>query len=398
MRRLVCQEFSCSRRRWARRALIGRRVLALVACVLVTASSGTVRAAEAPAADAARTEAARTEETRYFNRGLPYGSDAAFNPASELINGAFGILQISSNWRTLDDIDWRQGFDITWKSVTHPIGTTEAYGWEEFLTNEVFPGSLGWSNLQYIPNYHLHLIGGGARNRAFMEWYRARGFPHPGLWAMATTIVHAFGVETVEHQAATIPTVDPVADMLIFDPAGALLFTSDTVARFFSHTLNMSIWSGQPMYNPAQNTIENAGQNYGLHFFFAKDHRIGLFMYWGMCDLIGLTVRSESGLDWSVGVGGAVSELEEEKRGTGMSAFYARLRWDVGGFLHRNGSLLASVHVSEGWTQPLRLNVYPGLVRWHGLTPGMYIGVRESDLIVGVSLLSIPVGIAASQK
>ena len=363
-------------------------MLATVAWILLVAPPGAVRAADS----------AQVQEPRYFNHGLSYGSDAAFNPLSELVNGAFGILQISSNWRTLDEIHWRNGFDVTWESISHPIRTTEAYGWGDFLTSEVVPGKLRWNNLQYIPNYHLHLIGGGARNRAFMEWYRAHGFAHPGFWAAATTVLHAFAVETVEHQAATGPTVDPVADMLIFDPAGILLFSSDRVARFFSQTLNMSIWSGQPMVNPVQNTVENAGQNYALHFFFAKEHRVGVFMYWGMSDLVGLTVRREGGFDWSVGVGGMVAELEEEERGTGMSAFYARLRWDVGGFVHRNGSLLASIHVSEAWTQPLRVNVYPGLVSWHGLTPGMYLGVRESDVIIGVSLLSIPVGVAVSEK
>ena len=360
-------------------------------CVLLIAQGAAARAAE-PA------DAAGAEEPRYFHHGLPYGSDAAFSPASELVNGAFGILQISSNWRTLDDIDWRHGFDITWESITHPTRTISAFGVGEFVRSEVVPGKLGWSNLQFVPNYHLHLIGGGARNRAFTEWYRAHDFSHPGLWAFATTIVHAFAVETVEHEASIGPTVDPVADMLIFDPAGALLFTSDTVARFFSQTLNMSIWSGQPMINPVQNTIENAGENYGLHFFFNRDHRVGVFMYWGMSDLVGLTVRGDSGIDWSLGVGGMVTELQSEQRGVGMSAYYARMRWDVGGFIHRNGSLLASVHVSEAWTQPLRLNVYPGLVRWHGVSPGLYVGVRRSDLIVGVSVLSIPVGIAASEK
>ena len=44
-------------------------------------------------------------EPRYFYRGLGYGSDATFHPASEVINGAFGILQISSHWVPLDEIE-----------------------------------------------------------------------------------------------------------------------------------------------------------------------------------------------------------------------------------------------------------------------------------------------------
>jgi hypothetical protein len=332
-----------------------------------------------------------------FYHGLPYGSDAAFHPASELINGAFGILQISSRWTTLDEIDWARGLDVTWRSITRPGRTIEAYGSREFVTTEVFPLSFRWSGLQYVPNYHLHLIGGGARHRAFSEWYAAHGFALPGAWALATTIVHSFAVEAVEHHQKAGPTVDPVADMLLFDPAGALLFSFDRVSRFFSHTLNMSIWSGQPMYNPAINAIENAGQNYAFHLYLGKDHPVGIFQYWGMSDLLGLTIRTRSGLDWSFGVGGAVSELHEEERENGMTSLYARIAWDAGAFVHRNGSLLASVHVSESWTQRFRLNVYPGVVRWAGLSPGFYLGVRDTEVIFGLSFLPVPIGISASR-
>jgi hypothetical protein len=337
------------------------------------------------------------QEPAYFYKGLPYGSDASFNPASELINGAFGILQITGNWSTLDELDLTHGLDVTWRSITHPGQTVRAYGTTEFVTNEVIPGQFRWSGLQYVPNYHLHLIGGGARHRAFVEWYRAHGFAHPGWWAAATTVAHSFAVESVEHHRARTTTVDPVADMLLFDPAGAVLFSFDRVARFFAHTLNMSIWSGQPMYNPVQNTFENAGQNYGLHFFFSKKHRVGIFQYWGMSDLLGVTVRRNSGLDWSVGLGAIVAELHEEERGTGMSAFYARLDWDAGIFLHENGSLLASLHVSESWTQRLRLNLYPGMATWRGISPGLFCGVRGSDVVFGLSFVSTPIGFALSQ-
>lgn len=353
-----------------------------------------------PAVAPARVEpqgaAGYDEPTRYFYRGLPYGSDATFHPVRELINGAFGIFQVSSKWKTLDQIHWRNGLDITWRSISHPFRTTRAYGTRDFLTSEVFPGQFDMNSLQYLPNYHLHMIGGGARNRAFTEWYRAHGFPHPWIMAMATTVFHSFAVETVEHQAETGPTVDPVADMLFFDPAGAILFTSDRVSRFFSRTLNMAIWSGQPMYNPVLNTVENAGENYGLHLFLNKDDRIGIFMYWGMSDLVGVTVRRVAGLDWSVGLGGMVSELHEEERGAGMSALYARIKLDVGGFVHRNNSLLASVHVSQSWTQRLRASIFPGVVSWHGISPGVYVGVRGADVILGMSVISIPVGLAAS--
>lgn len=335
-------------------------------------------------------------EPRYFYRSLPYGSDAAFHPASEIINGAFGILQVSSNWVPLEDIDWQQGFDITWESITNPRSTIRAYGTEAFVTDHMVPGKLEWNNLQYVPNYALHLVGGGARHRAFAEWYGAHEFAAPWAWAWATTIAHAFAVEAVENYWRSSPTVDPVADMLFFDPAGALLFTHDGVARFFSHTLNMGIWSGQPAYNPVANTFENAGENYGLHYFFRDTHRVGAFAYFGMSNLFGVTVRGGSAFDWSIGLGGAVDELEERDRGNGTTSPIARVKLDAGAFIHRNGSLLASVQVSQAWAQTFRMTLYPGMFSVGGVSPGLYTGVRGDDVIVGLSFSRLPVGLAVS--
>jgi len=335
-------------------------------------------------------------ETRYFYRSLSYGSDAAFHPVSELINGAFGVLQISSNWVPLDDIDWHQGFSITWESISHPGTTIDTYGGTAFVKDELVPARFGSTNLQYVPNYTLHLIGGGARNRAFAEWYGAHGFAAPEVWAFGTTILHGFAVEAVEHYDKDQPTVDPVADMLVFDPLGAVLFMSDGVSRFFSHTLNMSIWSGQPMYNPVVNTFENAGENYGLHFFFSPTNRVGIFSYWGMSHLFGVTVRGGQWFDWSIGVGGAVDELKEEDRANGTTALYARVKPDLGVFVHRNGSLLGSVQVSQAWTQALRVNVYPGWFKVGGMSPGMYAGIRGDDFILGLSFSVFPIGLAGS--
>jgi hypothetical protein len=184
--------------------------------------------------------------------------------------------------------------------------------------------------------------------------------------------------------------------MYFFDPLGALLFSSDSVARFFSRTLHMSIWSGQPVYNPVVNTFENAGQNYGMHYFFRDSHRVGVFAYMGMSHLFGVTVRGGEMFDWSLGLGGAVDELNELDRGNGTSSLYARVRLDGGVFLHRNGSLLACVQASQAWSQTFRLSVYPGVFSPGGLSTGFYTGVRGDDVIVGISFARLPVGLAVS--
>lgn len=335
----------------------------------------------------------------WFSRGLPYGSDASFHPGREVLNGAFGIMQISSEWRTLDEIRFDRGWRHVRRSLADPGGTIDDYGWNAFLRNEVFPASLRWRGLQYVPNYTLHLVGGGARHRAFVEWYDRHGFGHAGLWAAATTLVHAAGVEVVEHHASAGPSVDPVADMLLFDPGGALLFSSDRVCRFFAQSLHLSLWSAQPMLDPAAKTLENAGENWSLRWFPRPDDRAGLFAYLGMSDLVGVSVRRRDGLAWSAGGGVLVDELAEEPTGVAGSSTFARMQWNAGLFVDREGSLLASLFVSEGWTQRLRLNLYPGVLRVGAFSPGVYLGLREpGTVILGVSVSALPLGIARGPR
>jgi hypothetical protein len=185
--------------------------------------------------------------------------------------------------------------------------------------------------------------------------------------------------------------------MLVFDPLGALLFSSDRVAHFFSHSLNMAIWSGQPAYNPSVNTFEDAGENYALHLFFNSTSRVGIFSYWGMSHLFGVTVRGGELFDWSIGLGGAVDELNERDRGNGTTSLYARIKLDGGVFVHRHGSLLASVQMSQAWSQAFRLSIYPGVFSPGGLSTGFYTGVRGEDVIVGLTFARSPVGIAISR-
>lgn len=371
-------------------------LLALLASAL--AGAPVLAADEGPTLPPPALPAAPPVQGPYFYHGYDYGSDAAFNPLSELINGPLGILQISNRWVPLDEIDWASGFDVTWESISNPLRTIDAYGRERFIREELVPGEYGWSNLQWVPNYTLHLIGGGARHRAFAEWYDAHNFPVPQVFAWGTTLLHAWGVEAVEHYAAPGPSVDPVADMYVFDPLGALLFSFDGVSRFFSHTLNLSIWSGQPAYNPSVNTFENIGQNYALHYYFGRTHRVGIFGYMGMSHLLGVTVRGGELFDWSVGIGGAADELAIAERGNDMRAVYANIKFDGGIFLHRNGSLLASLHLSQAWTQAFRLNVYPGMFALGGLSTGFYSGMRGDDVIVGITFAKFPVGLALSGR
>ena len=65
----------------------------------------------------------------------------------------------------------------------------------------------------------------------------------------------------------------------------------------------------------------------------------------------------------------------------------AKLAVGAGLFLDRNGSLLASVHVSEVAHRLLRLNLYPGVVGGPGRNLGVWM-VLDHDLRPRVGLSS----------
>jgi hypothetical protein len=109
-------------------------------------------------------------------------------------------------------------------------------------------------------------------------------------------------------------------------------------------------------------------------------------------------VRGGDLFDWSVGVGGTVESLSARDRGNGTSSLFARIKPDVGVFLHRRGSLLASVQVSDAWTQTFRASVYPGVFNVRGFSTGIYTGVRGNDVILGVNFEHFPIGLAASGR
>ena len=203
-------------------------ILVPVVCMLL---AGSVRAQELAA------------EPRYFYHGLTYGSDASFHPVSEVINGAFGIMQISTNWAPLDKVDWRQGLDITWRSITHPVRTIDAYGTADFIHDNIVPDRVGWDNLQYVPNYCLHGSAAHAEPRVHRMVRR--------------TIFRAVGVGVGHHDRACIRGGNRGAlcgNQSHGGPGGRhasvrprrCCFSPTITSRAFSHTLHMGIRSASP--------------------------------------------------------------------------------------------------------------------------------------------------------
>ena len=72
----------------------------------------------------------------------------------------------------------------------------------------------------WVPNYTLHLIGGGMTFRALTEWFEDQRFPLAWLWSGAIMLGSAFVNETLENKRNTGCNTDAIADVYFFDIGG----------------------------------------------------------------------------------------------------------------------------------------------------------------------------------
>lgn len=225
------------------------------------------------------------QDKNYFYRGLNYGSESMLNPVTLVINGGLGILQVENRSRYFRDIKFYNGLKNVFMNLSDPIRSIREYGVKDLIFNEILPARLNRKNAQFWPNYQNHLIGGGLAYREMMEWYKLNGFQHPKLFSILTMVIYHLLNEIVENNNYTGRTVDPIANLYIFDPLGILLFNFDSVCKFFSEKLNLAEWSYQPAIDFIDWRIENMGQNYSIKYKLMNS-RIYLFYHFGMSGLV----------------------------------------------------------------------------------------------------------------
>ncbi len=333
-------------------------------------------------------------EPYYFYRGQDFGSESLVHPLRLILNGGYGILQLDNRSNDPSDVDYRNGWKVTWRNILDPFGAIQADGWNDFLRREVIPVSTKPGGSQYWPNYTQHLIGGGMSWRLMSEWYRSQGHRHDRLWATATITAYHLLNETVENEDVEKWTTDPVADLLLFDPLSIVLFRSDRVSRFFGETLHMRDWSYQPAYNPRSQTLENMGQNFSIQWRLPRTEHWSLFYHWGTHAELGLSRHLDDGWTLSAGAGLVAKNLIPD----GGTFRTVDLATSAGMFLDRRGSLLASLEFASSKDYKTRLNLYPGLVGDRLLQPGLFLVYhRDNDVTVGLTLgrlRQLPLGIA----
>ncbi|MBN1399073.1 MAG: hypothetical protein JXA06_13650 [Bacteroidetes bacterium] len=331
----------------------------------------------------------------YFYRSLPYGSEAAFNPISLLVNGGFDELQVYEFSHSVSQIPWKIGSRNVWKNIFAPFSQINKYGWDRFLRYEVFPTTLNSRNAQYFPNYTLHLIGGGMASRKISEWYDAHGYPVPRILGALTTMSYHYINEIIEAGGGEFcSNVDPIADLLLFDPLGIILFNFDGVSEFFSENFSLNDWSMQPAmsFNPL--TFRNLCQGFVMKYPITSSGKTSILYHFGIFGIVGLSFKTnnEESISFGAGVASKRVYTSDTRNGTITKSIVvcpmAGVYWD------RNNSLLASLVVCDSFYELIRLNLFPGSFNVLSVTPGFFIGIGNGGkCTLGLNLSILPMGI-----
>lgn len=338
----------------------------------------------------------------YFYRPeINFGSEASLSPDKVLLNGSFDVLRNGgheNNGETIaiDQLDYRTGFGNVWDNIRDPFSHIREYGWNEFLSREVLPTSLKKDRAQWVPNYGHHIIGSGMLWVRMSEWYAYHGYSHPQLLSFLTTTAYQFMNEALENNHATQTNVDPIADLLIFNPLGFLVFSFDNVKQFFSETIRMYDWSLQPVFNPANRFLENAGLQFTFKYNLTEKYE--LFFYYGIYGIGGLSITFDEDSHLSLGAGTVVNRLNEHILHNSR-LITPTTDGAVGLFYDKKNSLLSSVILTGPRLYNIRANFYPGFASIGGLHPGFYIGAGQWDgLVAGITFRAFPFGVLSETK
>ncbi len=299
--------------------------------------------------------------TGYFYQGLPYGSQSLYNPAFAILTGGFGMIQFGDQ-RDIKRFPFDIAFKNIWNNLKDPFTPISHYGWWNFFKDQVFPLSLNKQSAQFWPNYSLHLIGGGMEYAAMREWYKYYDYPYPSILSAFTIMSYHLLNEVTENGRRIGEDVDPIADFYLFDIGGIILFSSESVKRFFAEDLNLADWSQQSSFSIKNGELHNNDQFFSVKWKFPFSDSWHAFYYFGTNGVGGLSYKMKDGTAVSAGVGLAASDLvvldeKTNKKTLGLVGNFAV-------FYDKNNSLLASLSVTMKTDYMINLNIYPGLIKF----------------------------------
>lgn len=336
-------------------------------------------------------------QERYFYSGKSFGSQALYNPLYLILNGSYDIIQLDGYSKEIFAFPYAAGSKNVLNNLGSPFSAITRYGWGKFLKNEVFP--INWSSSsggQWFPNYELHLIGGGMAYRMMREWYEEHRVAYPAFFSCVTMATYHLLDEFVENGGYEGDNVDPIADLYVFDAGGIILFSFDSISKFFSHELNLADWSLQPSFGLRTFPLHNSGQYFSLKWKLPFSERWHIFYHFGMNGLLGLSYKAEDGSAVSFGAGMRSRHIRLIDPSTNQKA--AELAWNAGLFYDRENSLMASLLVSGLDDNMVSLNIYTGVFNLGSFSPGLWLIVPKNlNIVGGLSTIWTP-GIAFGRR
>lgn len=311
----------------------------------------------------------------YFYSGKEYGSEAMYNPFSNIINCGYDIYQLNNFNRQFLSFNYNTSAKNVVYNLTHFNACINQVGWANFTRTELLPLSYNTEDARWVPNYLLHTIGLGMSFSNMSEWYQYHEVPFPKAFSAVTILTGAFLNEINENTEYTGYNSDPIPDVYVFNMAGILLFNFPAVNRFFSEQLHMADWSLQPTITIPDLALYNTGQYFAFKYNLPFVKNVSLFNRMGMGMMGGLSYQVNKEYAISFAAGARPYEwvmIDTVGRQQTISA-----RFSSGVFFDKNNSLLASLVYSDVEDYFLHLNIYPGLIKLGKFSPGLWAVMKK---------------------
>ena len=374
-------------RRWARGVLC---LFVPLICVMVSGRFALAASDLSPDAtkttDAAEpAPATSSAPARYFYFGVDYGSQALESPLWVFVNRGYDVIQDHIASRDVFKLPYASNAANVGRNVVNPFPAISDDGWSKFLREEIFPLSYGNTTARWLPNYSLHLIGGGITYAELDEWFQDHSVPLPKLWAGLTLMGAAFLNETLENHGVVGYNTDALADLYVFDLGGILLFSFDWPRRFFSETIVISDWSLQPALTLPGGELHNVGNYFAAKWPLPFLPRLRLFSWFGEATTFGLSFAIDGEHSISACAGGAAIHLVNQN--THSLQNVVNFAPTAAVFLDRRESLLASLQITDADDYFVHFNLYPHAFTQRGPSAGFWMVVdKRGHVAAGISI------------
>lgn len=324
-------------------------------------------------------------------RGLPYGSQATFSPATSLLNVGFEDFLSGASNRDLGEFPFAGSAAALGRGFTHPLASVERFGgWWRIVRSEILPielsASAGW-----VPNYGTHLISGSLQTRMLAEWYRAHRVPVPRLLGSLTFLASSYLHEMAQYPTAWSnrwagASATSLVDLVVFDLPASILGHTWGVTPFLARRWEAASWGPMVSVVVPDRDLTNLGDYWVYKIPLPFWDRTRLFTRVGYGTQLGLTRRLGDGISVSGAVGmdtdrHIVDPVTLDERVTAVQSLWLSV--------DRDNSLLASVNLSGRAEDRVIVNVYPGVLPGPASGLGVWL-VADADgrTRVGVAMRS----------